>query len=125
MYIAECGGYIDTGTVQHKLHWNNNRLFKAWYFSNNVVVSGLDISSLSILALRLALLFIMHLSSFAIALATISTALLRTVSAVEVTYTNKHYYYFDIDGNAIDSTNGKVQWVKDQYFWISEPDCKC
>ena len=66
----------------------------------------------------------MHLGSFAIALAAISTTLLRTVSGVEVTYTNKHYYYFDIDGNAIDSTNGKVEWIKDQYFWVSEPDCK-
>ncbi|PVH81295.1 glycoside hydrolase family 43 protein [Cadophora sp. DSE1049] len=54
--------------------------------------------------------------AFAIALWT-SAAL-----AVKVTYTNKHYYHFDVDGNAIDSTNGKVEWVKDQYFWIAEPD---
>lgn len=48
---------------------------------------------------------------------------ISAVSAVEVTYRNKHYYYFDVDGSAIDSTNGKVEWVKDQYFWIGEPDC--
>lgn len=55
---------------------------------------------------------------FALALLTSATL------AAKVTYTNKHYYYFDVDGNAIDSTNGKVEWVKDQYFWIGEPDCK-
>jgi len=100
-------------------------LLIVWYFPRNVIPSSLDASPLSILVLRLTLLCNMHSGSFAITLATILTALLHTVSAVEVTYTNKHYYYFDIDGNAIESTNGKVQWVKDQYFWISEPDCQC
>lgn len=47
-----------------------------------------------------------------------------TVTAAQVTFRNKHYYYFDVDGNAIDSTNGKVEWVRDQYFWIGEADCE-
>ncbi|KAG4435056.1 hypothetical protein IFR05_009462 [Cadophora sp. M221] len=50
------------------------------------------------------------------------TLCISATLAVKVTFTNKHYFYFDVDGNAIDSTNGKVEWVRDQYFWIGEPD---
>lgn len=39
-------------------------------------------------------------------------------------YNNRDNYYFDIDGNAITSTNGKVQWIKDQYLWVAEPMCR-
>ena len=54
-------------------------------------------------------------------LATCLLAATSLVNAATVTFTNKHRYYFDTDGNAIDSVNGKVDWVKDQYIWIAEP----
>lgn len=41
--------------------------------------------------------------------------------AESVTFANNHRYVFDVNGNAIDSVNGKVQFVKDQYVWIAEP----
>ncbi|KAI9053403.1 hypothetical protein LZ554_002361 [Drepanopeziza brunnea f. sp. 'monogermtubi'] len=40
--------------------------------------------------------------------------------AGQVTFRNSAKYYFDVDGNAIDSVNGKVEWIKDQYIWIGE-----
>lgn len=47
-----------------------------------------------------------------------------TLKATNVVYNNNDNYYFDISGNAITSTNGKVQWIKDQYLWVAEPMCR-
>ncbi|KAJ5032416.1 uncharacterized protein L3040_009021 [Drepanopeziza brunnea f. sp. 'multigermtubi'] len=44
-----------------------------------------------------------------------------TAVAGQVTFRNSHKYYFDVDGNAIDSVNGKVEWIQGQYLWIGEP----
>jgi hypothetical protein len=38
-----------------------------------------------------------------------------------VTFRNKHRFYFDVEGNAIDSVNGKIDWIDNQYFWIATP----
>lgn len=35
-----------------------------------------------------------------------------------VSFVNKHNYYFDVDGNVVNSVNGKVDWVDEQYFWV-------
>jgi hypothetical protein len=39
---------------------------------------------------------------------------------VDVTFRNKAKYYFDVDGNAIHSTNGKIDWINGTYFWIAQ-----
>lgn len=35
-----------------------------------------------------------------------------------VSFVNKHNYYFDVNGNVVNSVNGKVDWIDEQYFWI-------
>ncbi|KAL1859652.1 hypothetical protein Daus18300_009517 [Diaporthe australafricana] len=46
---------------------------------------------------------------------------LAQTSYFDMTFSNKHRYYFDNDGNAIDSVNGKISWIDDQYFRIASP----
>jgi len=60
-----------------------------------------------------------------IAIVALAALYTSTTLAAHVTFTNKHRYYFDVNGNAIDTYNGKVQWINNQYFWIGEPKCEC
>jgi hypothetical protein len=69
--------------VVGKLHLSKNHLFNGRYLEA-LLSCPTSTSLLSILVIHLARLFIMNLGSFALALAAISTALLRSVSAVEV-----------------------------------------
>lgn len=53
--------------------------------------------------------------------AVVAAAWVRAQTFGQVTFANKHRYYFDNDGNAIDSVNGKVDFVNGVYFWIASP----
>lgn len=67
-------------------------------------------------------LSVMLNNSFAIALAAILSLTLNRLTAVSAaditaTFTNGNHYIFDTDGNAIDSTSGKIDFFNGTYVW--------
>ncbi|KAK4056108.1 hypothetical protein OIO90_002839 [Microbotryomycetes sp. JL221] len=61
----------------------------------------------------------MHFKSLAVAGLAFATALVSAAPRqVQVTLDGQQKYFFDTDGNAIDSTSGKVDYINGVYSWI-------